>query len=480
MSLQLEIGDVVGLGGAVATSPESVRIGPARLDAVGVETIRIALSRGAIAAGGRLTGAQVELAIARGGRKPLLDGRVEAAAVEADRLTVELGERRVSAGARLQAAVFTAGANGGILEVDAALLTDLQVGLGALVLRADAVELDGVRATWGGGDVRVEAQAARARQVTLIGEKLELVVDELALPDGVVYDGRTLVAAALTAAEARVGVTLADARPKAAATRAPRSSPGVDPRLLDLVGGHIAVDLFLDTALPVIGHRRATHRFRVDVEHGTIDFQQVEHGLSGLEDAFLDIELEGDEIVLERDIPFIPGDAKPILVWKLDDAVELALARDNRVRLRRLSHFEVAGGRKSGGGGSSSVALRQLKLQNIDAELSMSPAGAVADPDAAEQNLEGWLKRASVEIVRVTGEVGHAPDEAPPGALSISGRALEATIAGVRAGRATLERALLRVDALEHVAVGFAGLRPRTIEARARGLSARDLHLRLR
>lgn len=475
MSLRIDIGEVVGLGGAVATSPEEVRIGPARLDAVGVSALRLELARATIEIGGWLSGAQVELAIARGGRTPPLDGRIEATAVDADRLTLELGERRARAGARLETAVFTASAGGGAVEASAAVLTDVQVGLGALVLRADAIELDGARVSWGPGAVRVEAKAARARRVTLIGQQLELVIDELALPEGVVCDGDALAAPLLQAAEVRAGVTLAERR--AAKPQATEKRPGIDLRLLDLLGGHVAVDLFVDTALPVIGHRRATHHFRLGVEHGTIDFQQVESGLSGLEDAFLDIELDGDAIVLERDIPLIPGDAKPILVWKLDDAVELALARENRVRLRRLAHFEVAGRHE---GGKSSVSLRQLKLHIIDAELSMSQAAAVAAPDAAAQTLEGWLERASVDILRVTGEVAHAAGETPPGSLSISGRAIEAAVAGVPMGRATLERALLRVDALEHAAVGFAGLRPRTAEARARGLSARQLKLRLR
>lgn len=484
MSLRIEIGEVVGLGGAIATSPEAVRIGPAQLDAVGVSALRLEMTRGAIELGGRLSGARVELAIARGGRTPPLDGRIEATAVDADRLTLELGDRRARAGARLENAVFTAAAGGGAVEAATAVLSDLQVGLGARVLRAGTVELNDVRVSWGQGSVRVEARAARARQVTLIGQGLELVIDELGFPEGLIYDGDALAAPLLEAAEARVGVTLGQRRPASPRPTGERSRPGVDPRLLDLLGGHVAVDVFVDTALPVIGHRRATHRFRLGVEHGTIDFQQLESGLSGLEDAFLDIELDGDAIVLERDIPLIPGDAKPILVWKLDDAVELALARENRVRLRRLARFEVAGRREGGGGGGgkSPVQLRQLKLQNIDAELSMSPAGAVVAPDAAAQTLEGWLQRASVDILRITGEVDYARGEGepPPGTLSISGQALEATVAGVPLGRAALQRALLRVDALEHVAVGFAGLHPRTTEARARGLSVRELRLELR
>ncbi len=484
MSVRIEIGDVVGLGGAVSTSPEAVRIGPAQVDAVGVSRLRLELSRGAIEIGGQLSGARVELAIARGGRTPAVDGCIEATAVDADRLTLELGERRARAGARLENAVFTASAGGGAIDAEVAVLTDLQVGLGALVLRADAVELDDARVSWGRGSVRVEARAARAKQVTLIGQQLELVLDELALPEGIVYDGDRMTAPLLQAAEVRVGVTLGPRRTASADTADARPGPRVDARLLDLLGGHVAVDVFVDTALPVIGHRRATHRFRLGVEHGTIDFQQVEHGLSGLEDAFLDIELDGDTIVFERDIPLIPGDAKPILLWKLDDAIELALAREHRVRLRRLARFEVAGKHQGGGGGGgkSPVQLRQLKLQNIDAELSMSPAAAVADPDAATQSLEGWLQQASIELLRITGEVAYAAGHAepPPGTLSISGRAIEATVAGVPMGRTALQRALLRVDALEHVAVVFAGLHPRTTDARARGLSVRDLQLKLR
>lgn len=110
---------------------------------------------------------------------------------------------------------------------------------------------------------------------------------------------------------------------------------GIDWRFLDALDGHVDVDVSLDVAVPVIGHRKGTHELRIPIERGVIDYKRAEHQLAAIEDALIDFELEDGRLILEKDIPLVPRDEKVLLYWALDPE-ERALAEEDKVRLRTL------------------------------------------------------------------------------------------------------------------------------------------------
>ena len=82
------------------------------------------------------------------------------------------------------------------------------------------------------------------------------------------------------------------------------------------------------------------HKLRVPVEHGVINFHELERDLSFLEDAVLDFEWKGDRLILEKDIPLVPFDNETLVSWRLDDEGQ-ALADAERLRLvmRSVAHL---------------------------------------------------------------------------------------------------------------------------------------------
>ncbi len=125
--------------------------------------------------------------------------------------------------------------------------------------------------------------------------------------------------------------------------------------LLDGLAGVINVELSLDLTVPVIGRRRATHRFRIPIADGAVDYMGLEKDLSTLESALLDFAIRDGALVLEMGIPFLPtrGLGKPILQWDLAPA-DLDLARRDRIRLAVLPRFRTVGGES----GSSRIIVR--------------------------------------------------------------------------------------------------------------------------
>ncbi len=115
------------------------------------------------------------------------------------------------------------------------------------------------------------------------------------------------------------------------------SPPSMEPwsKLLDALGGHLNVDLDLEVKIPVVGKRVGVHKFRVPVVDGVINYKKLEGNLATLESAFIDLQHKEDRLVLERDIPLLPFDAKELICWMLDEEGQKLAAQDE-VKLRTL------------------------------------------------------------------------------------------------------------------------------------------------
>jgi hypothetical protein len=210
--------------------------------------------------------------------------------------------------------------------------------------------------------------------------------------------------------------------------------------------------------VPVLGRRRATHRFRVPIDAGTIDYRQLESDLHWLEDAFVDLELMGGRLVLEQDLPLIPFAGKALLWWDLSPE-ELALARQRRVKLSTLPHFEKPP-REPGPRKKSSVSLHTIALRKIDIELNIHVPVELVLGEVARVQF-GSDQRPSLVKLTVAGELHHSRhDDLAETTLTGAIEQLAASRADLRAGSAAISAGGLELARLEHVCLEFNGFRP--------------------
>jgi hypothetical protein len=241
----------------------------------------------------------------------------------------------------------------------------------------------------------------------------------------------------------------------------------------DHLEGKLEVDLTTDATVPLIGRRRATHKFRIPIHDGAIDIKELEHDLSALEDAVLDFVFEKGALHLVKDIPLVPFDRKTLLYWPLAEG-DLELAADNRVRISRLADYHTprsGSGRGKGNGGKSSVALRELHFDNIAADLSLTGPATV---DLAG----GRIHLGEVSGLRAQGEIHHdaAEDTADETLVELESADWSLRIEGLDVGGRRLDVDRLAVDRLEGAAITFHDVAPAEMRATVHGLHLERVH----
>jgi hypothetical protein len=238
--------------------------------------------------------------------------------------------------------------------------------------------------------------------------------------------------------------------------------------LLDGLAGQLDVDLGLDLTVPVLGRRRATHKFRIPIESGALDYLKLENDLSTLEDALLDFAMRDGGLVLEMGIPFVPtrGKGKPILRWDVEGD-DLVLARKDRIRLAMLPQFRMAAEDSGdGGSGKSRVALRELSLRNLEGKLRL-------EHDVPPAALP--LRRVGELAVRA--DLHHAVETRPRDGTA------GARIAGVELGAMSIVLGIMSLGfraltvTTADIDAELAGLQPRGVRARIQGLRIAELDL---
>lgn len=251
--------------------------------------------------------------------------------------------------------------------------------------------------------------------------------------------------------------------PNAASRVDPAASSTVPPfewSVLDGLSGALDVDVFVDMKVPVIGSRKATHRFRSQLREGAVNYLELERDLSALENALLDFAVRDDHLVLERGIPLLPtrGRGKPIIVWPLT-ADDLALTKEDRVRLAVLPHFRLAEPEKPDGPDAASgsereapgLVLRELSFVDLQAMLRLEPR----HPSTTS------LRDLSFEELLLQGTVHHRPaSDARPGELTGSLRGLRSCVANFPLGSSTLDIRAVKLGRLSELRARFLGIRP--------------------
>ena len=368
---------------------------------------------------------------------------------------------------------------------DEGSLSSQRVELAGFVLRIGDVELTAetlvgvsVEIAWGTAGFRLVAGSLEAPSLQFTAPDVRLAASNVAVSELSLHGAKlSLGRAALERGDLTVSLAPAPAPaparasappPAPARASAPPPAPALfDWRVLDTLSGQLDVDVVVDLTVPIIGRRKATHRLRVAIENGAIDYRALEKNLARLEDALLDFSVRDGALVLERVNPLFParGHGKPVVIWDVD-AAGLELAGRDRVRLAVLPHARLASDAEEQDREPSkrSIALRQLELRDIHARLALAPV------DASVSGASGKLRLRHLGSVVLAGSVFHDP-EGPPRPGSVLGELADfaASLDGLTLGTTRLDVTSLTAAAFSPIEITFAGVSPTQVQL---GLSA--------
>lgn len=333
-----------------------------------------------------------------------------------------------------------------------------------------------------------QATSGKIQGLTLRGpdDAVVLEIAELDLPDGVMLspsihgvelNAPTAMLRSIKVAN-RGGVEVPDTPIKVEVTD-PTAAPVVKSELrqteltfLDGLAGELRLTVKVQLDLPVVGVRTLDQKLRIPIEKGSLNFRELDKSLDWLEGTFLDIDVRDGRLMIRWRVPILGS--HEIISWALDPAAK-NLAAFDRVPVRSLADFRIAGGKKDGKGDGKRGRLRSLSVENIEVKLSMNAPRSVAIGDG--HVLFGGEDSPGLVDLKVTGQVG---DGDRPGSLRGSIGELDLTVADLALGDGTqvsIDRVRLgQIDPVELRLVGFGAA---GINATIAEIAATNLKLRL-
>ncbi len=407
------------------------------------------------------------------GRAALTRGGARAVAIElgaGNRVVVDVDARAAALELRPERTGFA--------SADRIDLGNLQTALAGWLVRVSSAALDRARADWSGGETLLGAGAAHLAGLAVTSGGITAEVDRIELPEGLRTSGRSLVVPELRVPEIRIAVDdliaavrerVRSSPPEPPARRAATATDGgrfhFDFGFLDRITGRLDVDMTMELSLPVIGRRAATHHFRIPIVGGALNYRELERDLAGLEDAFIDLEVRGRSLVLERRIPIL-GLEKPLVIWELSPE-ELELAKKRLVRLRTVPRMQIV---TSGGGDKGPVTVKRLHFGKVEVQLALAPRGG--------EPADG-LGGLSVAKLEARGALAHEPQrETAPTRAQLAIERIAGGPFEMASGRGRVELDRVEVEAVEGE-VELAGVRPRSGRLVARGALLRNLKIAL-
>tara|TARA_R110002096_G_scaffold361075_1_gene554073 strand:+ start:11464 stop:12987 length:1524 start_codon:yes stop_codon:yes gene_type:complete len=423
--------------------------------------------------------ATIEHVICEGRIRNGFAGELRSSILDSERISIELDTVKATAHLIAEGLHVKIDGRGGRIEVGTLTLSNAQCTIGSLLVRLGSLTLRGLKIGWDEGQPpQIEAKQASARDLHIQSGPATIDIAVIDLSDGLrVHERVQVEQISIGAIEIAVEAL---SKEKAAESDVPAllpedlvlPVPGIrlNHDVFDTVSGDIHVDATLSVTLPVIGKRVATHHFKIPVEGGIIDYRFFERGLADLEDTFLDIRVRGKRLVLERDIPLIPGLEKPIVYWALEPG-ELELAKQRLVRIGTLLKAQLASKPDEDPEPTkkSKVRLHRLDFDNIAINLSL-------DETAVLQSGEGSL-RAHVDELALKGSLHYDPDPEDlvmPTTLSLTAKGL-GTVARDLVVAGHKFSAGITVGSVESFKMGFDELAPKSLNAALKNLSVRGV-----
>ncbi len=417
--------------------------------------------------------ATIEHVICEGRIRNGFVGELRSSILDSERISLELQTVKATAHLIAEGLHVKIDGRGGRIEVGTLTLSNAQCTVGSLLVRLGSLTIRELKVGWDEGKTpHIEAKKVSARDLHIQSGRATIDIAVLDLSDGLRIHERVQVdQIAIGAIEIAVEELSKEKDAKGSAILPEDLAlpvPGIrlHDDVFDTVNGNLDVDATLSVTLPVIGKRVATHHFRIPIQGGLINYRDFERGLSDLEDTFLDIRVRGRRLVLERDIPLIPGLEKPIVTWDLEPG-EVELAKQQLVRMGTLLTANVVGEADEDPerAKKSKVRLHGLRFDNIAINLSL-------DETAVLQSGEGSL-RAHIDELALTGSLHFDPDPddvVMPTTLSLTANGLGTVARGLVVGGHKLS-AGFTVGRVESFQLGFDELKPKSLAAALKNVS---------
>lgn len=248
-------------------------------------------------------------------------------------------------------------------------------------------------------------------------------------------------------------------------------------RFLDAVGGTVGLTIKVVLDLPVLGKRTLDQTVNVEIKDGAFDYKKLEHGLSWIEGAFLDIGIENGRFRIGYGVPILG--TKEIISFALDQDAS-AVAAFDRIPLRALADPRIPGRRAPSPSpdkpdkdkkDEKPGRLRSLSIGDLNIHLSM----------VAPRNLDAF-----------GGTIRFGGDDAPgivdlliagslvqPGEGLIGARAgaLDMTVKDLHLGGLAMTADRLHVGPMDVLEVEFEGFTPKSLSAALHRVTATNLSL---
>jgi hypothetical protein len=378
----------------------------------------------------------------------------------------------------------------GTIRAGRAWAPSLRLQLGAPVELGE-VQIEGLRLdVHGDGTLELQTESVQTSQAHLERDPFELTFSGLALPSGLEYRDNNLALPLIKAANVDFNVRLDGGEGQTATTSAqttPKSKgkgsqrKPLDLRLLDGLNGHVNVDLAVDATVPIIRRRQATHRFRIPIQGGTLNYRRLERDLSTLEDAFLDFRVKEGNLILEKNIPMVPWDNKTLVYWELPEK-DRTLAEQRVVRLSTLTRPIVPSARKEEEveQGKKGIVLRKLGFENVSVDLGLDGPSTLSLPSGGIVHL-GSAEDPALGRIQVRGDLVYVPDtETAATQLAVEAERIHGGVEELPLGGYRLNVDSVGLRAAEQVTVVFSGVRPQSVKGRLRDLRIGHGHLRPR
>ncbi len=317
--------------------------------------------------------------------------------------------------------------------------------------------------------------------------KIDLAVDRVELPRGTVLvranRGVEILSPHVSFSELRLTVKGPFGRPRAGSHAEP--TPGLRQeqlRFLDSLSGRIYLTLKVVLDLPVLGLRTLDQQLRVPIQDGSLDFRALEDSLDWLEGRFLDIDFQGERLVVRWKVPIF-GSSHDLIEWQLDkDAT--TLASFGKVPVRSLADFKVVAGDDK----PSDKPKSERTLKPDDGRDSLPAGSAAAGRRGVIDKKRKTLQAFAIDAIDIALsllaprhlEVGNGlilfgGDDSPgmvdfkvtgaikdngPGALKGKIGSVDTTIKDLELGPASLSADRLHFDGIDQLEVTFDGFTP--------------------
>lgn len=346
------------------------------------------------------------------------------------------------------------------------LLEKLEGRLGTLLWKADS-------ASFGNAWLRDDAG------------KFDIAVDRIEMPSGIqltrASSGVEIIAPQVSFSEMRLTVNGPFGRTTSEVPPPPPSEGTPELRqdrlrFLDSLTGRIYLTVKVVLDLPVLGKRTLDQELKLPIQEGMIDFRALEDSLDWLEGKFIDIEADGDRLVLSWKVPIV-GSQRELMSWQLDSDAA-TVSSFGKVPVRSLADFRTRGG---GSGGTKEKSedkgkrkiVQALSIEGIDIAI-----GLLAPRSLEVGNgliMFGGDDQPGMVDLQVAGGIR----DSGPGKLTGRIGSIDTTIKDLRMGPVLLTADRLHFDGLDGLEVTFDGFRPAKITMVVHRVTATNLAMRL-